>query len=105
MTYADQTILKDLEFSKDGYMTDIDAWTPEIGEAIAIVFNITLLERHWGIVNYSRKIYLQEEKNVSVRRLMRDLGIEYQDIFDLFPGLPVRTIAKIAGLPKPVGCV
>lgn len=105
MADIDLSVLEKIKFSNDGYMLESDSWTPEIAEAIAEVLHISLTQDHWKIINFSREIYLEEEKNVSVRRLMKDLGVQYQDVFDLFPGLPVRTIAKIAGLPKPVGCV
>jgi tRNA 2-thiouridine synthesizing protein E len=101
----DYSILKDIKFTQDGYMVDLDDWTPEIGEMIAEILEIPLSEKHWEIINFSRKIYLEQDKSVSVRRVMKDLGTPYHEIFDLFPGLPSRTIAKIAGLPKPTGCI
>jgi TusE/DsrC/DsvC family sulfur relay protein len=105
MSNAGNAVLKNIEFTNDGYMVDINAWTPEIGEAIADVLDFSLSEQHWEIISFTRDVYQKEEKNVSFRRITKDLGVPYQDIFDLFPGLPVRTIAKVAGLPKPVGCV
>ena len=105
MRDKDYSLLKDIEFTYDGYMVDLDVWTPEIGETIAEILDISLTQKHWGIINYSREFYLEKEKNASVRRVMNDLDIPYQEVFDLFPGLPTRTIAKIAGLPKPVGCI
>jgi tRNA 2-thiouridine synthesizing protein E len=105
MANAKNPNLKEIKFTYDGYMIDINAWTPEIGEAIADLLDISLSDRHWEIISFSRDVYLKEDKNVSFRRIMKDLDVPYQEIFDLFPGLPVRTIAKIAGLPKPVGCV
>lgn len=104
MSNAENTVLRNIDFTHDGYMMDINAWTSEIGEAIADVLDISLSDQHWKIISFSRDVYLKEDKHISFRRIMKDLGVPYQDIFDLFPGLPVRTIAKIAGLPKPVGC-
>ena len=105
MPDMDYTSLKDVEFTRDGYMVDINDWTPEIGETIAEILDISLTDRHWEIINFSREVYLKEDKSASMRRVMKELGTPYQEIFDLFPGLPTRTIAKIAGLPKPVGCI
>lgn len=105
MTDKNYPQLQDIKFSHDGYMVDSSDWTPEVGGTIAEILDISLTDKHWKIINFSRKVYLEEEKSASMRRVMNDLGIPYQEIFDLFPGLPTRTIAKIAGLPKPVGCI
>jgi TusE/DsrC/DsvC family sulfur relay protein len=105
MPDMDFTSFKDVEFTPDGYMLNPNDWTPEIAVAIAEILGIFLSDKHWEIINFSREVYFKEEKSVSMRRVMDDLGTPYQEIFDLFPELPPRTIAKIAGLPKPVGCM
>lgn len=105
MPETNSSLLEDIKFTHDGYMVNPNDWTPEIGEAIAKILGISLSDKHWEIINFSREVYFKEEQSASMRRVMNDLGTPYQEIFDLFPGLPTRTIAKIAGLPKPVGCM
>ena len=41
----------------------------------------------------------------NIRRLTQVAGVSTKDLYVLFPRAPGRTIAKIAGLPKPAGCL
>jgi dissimilatory sulfite reductase related protein len=40
-----------------------------------------------------------------VRSICQDTGIRLREIYTLFPQGPARGACKIAGLPKPDGCV
>jgi dissimilatory sulfite reductase related protein len=41
----------------------------------------------------------------NIRRITLELGVSTKDVYALFPKAPARTIAKIAGIPKPAGCL
>ena len=55
MTIANLSILETLEFDDDGFMTDANAWTEEVGASIAAVLEIELTERHWDVINFARE--------------------------------------------------
>jgi dissimilatory sulfite reductase related protein len=40
-----------------------------------------------------------------VRLLCKETGFKLKYIYELFPSGPARGACKIAGLPKPTGCV
>lgn len=101
----DLSILETLEYDDDGFMTDATAWTPEIGEAIAAVLEIELTERHWDVINFARKEYTANGDAPTLRRISKTAGVPTRELYELFPGGPAKIAAKIAGLPKPTGCI
>ena len=40
-----------------------------------------------------------------VRAVCKGTGLRLQQIYDLFPSGPAKGACKLAGLPKPDGCV
>jgi tRNA 2-thiouridine synthesizing protein E len=102
---TDLAILETLEFDDDGFMTDANAWTPEIGTLIAGILEIELTDRHWDVINYSRKVYLEEGDAPTLRNITKSLNLPTKELYGLFPGGPAKIAAKIAGLPKPTGCI
>jgi tRNA 2-thiouridine synthesizing protein E len=37
--------------------------------------------------------------------VVKKTGIDLKQIYELFPGGPAKGACKVAGLPKPTGCV
>lgn len=101
----DLSILETLGFDEDGFMTDASAWTPEIGEAIASVLEISLTERHWEVINFARKEYEEAGEAPTLRKISKVGGVPTKELYELFPGGPAKIAAKISGLPKPTGCI
>jgi TusE/DsrC/DsvC family sulfur relay protein len=101
----DLSILETLEYDDDGYMVDANAWTPEIGEAIASVLEIKLTDRHWDVINFARKEFAANGDAPSLRQISTSGGVPTRELYELFPGGPAKIAAKIAGLPKPTGCI
>ncbi len=62
-------------------------------------------EDHWKLVNYLRDYYLKYEIAPPIRMLVKQTGIDLKTIYQLFPGGPAKGACKVAGLPKPTGCV
>ena len=96
---------KDVEFDSEGFLTDIRAWTQEVAEAIAADLQVKLDDRHWQIINFARADYKELEEAPSLRRITEQTEFRTKDLFDLFAGNPSKKVAKIAGLPKPPGCI
>jgi tRNA 2-thiouridine synthesizing protein E len=102
---SDFSILETLEYDDDGFLLDASAWTPEIGTAIAAVLEIELTDRHWDVINFARSEYVEEGEAPTLRRISKVGGVPMKELYDLFPGGPAKVAAKIAGLPKPTGCI
>lgn len=101
----DLSLLENLDFDDDGFMTDHDAWTPEIGAAIAAVLEIDLTERHWDVLNFVRSEFEKHGDAPTLRKITKVGGIPTKELYELFPGGPAKIAAKVAGLAKPTGCI
>jgi tRNA 2-thiouridine synthesizing protein E len=98
---ADTTV----EVDPEGFLTDPSQWTREIGEAIARENEIELMQRHWQVVSFMREQYLTKGAAPSIRALGKESGVPIKELYELFPKAPAKTAAKIAGIPKPRGCI
>jgi TusE/DsrC/DsvC family sulfur relay protein len=101
-----------VEHDEEGYITDLAAWTPELGEVIAKAENVNMTEEHWGVVNFLREYYEEYQIAPAIRvltkALKKKLGEEKSSnkyLYELFPYGPAKQACKIAGQPKPTGCI
>lgn len=88
-----------------GFLADPTSWTRDIGTAIATAEGIAMTDDHWKIVDWCRATYAETGASPNIRALTRGMGIETKAVYGLFPQAPGRTIARIAGVPKPAGCL
>jgi len=86
-------------------MVDTDAWTPEIGAAIAEKIGLELTDRHWVVINFARGEYAAIGEAPTLRRIIRQTDISTRELYALFPGGAAKVAAMIAGLGKPTGCM
>ena len=97
---------KDLARDADGHLANPKDWTEEIAKELAREENIEpLTERHWSVINLMRKEYLEKGDAPSIRRLTKESGVDTKELYALFPKGPAKKAAKIAGIPKPKGCI
>ncbi|MBN1652274.1 MAG: TusE/DsrC/DsvC family sulfur relay protein [Deltaproteobacteria bacterium] len=95
-----------LEIDEDGFIQEPDKWNDEVAAALAKTEGVeTLTEDHWKLVNYLRDYYLQFGVAPMIRKLCKDTGFKLNQIYELFPSGPAKGACKVAGLPKPTGCV
>jgi tRNA 2-thiouridine synthesizing protein E len=64
-----------------------------------------LTDRHWQVVDYMREQYLSTGNAPSIRTLGKASGVPVKELYQLFPKGPAKLAAKIAGIPKPRGCI
>jgi len=89
----------------EGFMTDATQWTPEIGEAIADDIGLTLTPDHWRVITFCREDAAREGQPPGLRRISKLSGVGTKELYALFPKGPGKMAARVAGLPKPHGCV
>lgn len=90
--------------NEEGYLTDASQWTREIGEALATEAGITLTPRHWAVLAYLQGEH-RKEAPLSIRRIGKSGVTDIKEFYQLFPVAPLKTAAKIAGIPKPASCI
>jgi tRNA 2-thiouridine synthesizing protein E len=93
-------------FDKEGFWRDASTWTPDLAQEIATSLGYCKLsDAHWLVIEFARKEYAETKKSPNVRRLATVLGGSIKDLYALFPNTPGKSAARIAGLPKPAGCI
>ena len=97
---------KVLELYADGNLASASDWNEDVALAFAKSEGIEELnDRHWMVINYMRKQYEEKGDAPSIRKLTKESGVDTKELYALFPKGPAKKSAKIAGLPKPKGCI
>ena len=97
---------KVLELDADGNLANASDWNEDVALAFAKSEGIEELnDRHWMVINYMRKQYEEKGDAPSIRKLTKESGVDTKELYALFPKGPAKKSAKIAGLPKPKGCI
>lgn len=96
---------REIEVNEEGYLLDPTQWDESIASAIAAEESVgPLTEPHMKLIRYLRE---QQAKGVAltIRGIGKSGVVTIKEFYDLFPGGPLKKASKIAGIPKPVGCI
>ncbi|MGD8427098.1 MAG: TusE/DsrC/DsvC family sulfur relay protein [Balneolaceae bacterium] len=97
---------KTIEVDQEGFMKDHTQWNKDIARELARQEGIEqLTDRHWAVIDLMRKEYEEKGDGPSIRRLTKESGVPIKELYQLFPKGPAKKAAKIAGIPKPTGCI
>ena len=95
-----------IEVDEDGFIQEPDKWNEDVAKALAQTEGVEeMTEDHWKVVNYLRNYYLEYGVAPMIRKLCKETGFKLNKIYELFPSGPAKGACKVAGLPKPTGCV
>lgn len=94
------------EVDEEGFLQEPELWTEQAAADFATTENITALaEDHWKLINYVREYFDDYGIAPMVRKVCKATGFSIEQIYELFPSGPAKGVCKVAGLPKPTGCV
>jgi len=94
------------EVDGDGFLAHPENWDREVAELIARYDGIMqMTDNHWAIVNIIRRNYEEKGMAPMIRTICQETGLRLRDVYELFPLGPARGACRVAGLPKPDGCV
>jgi TusE/DsrC/DsvC family sulfur relay protein len=103
---------KSYETDEEGYLVNLADWNEDVGAVLAQSEGVTMTEQHWEVVNFLRDYYNEFQIAPAVRVLTKAIGKKLgpekgnsQYLYELFPYGPAKQACKIAGLPKPTGCI
>jgi len=95
-----------VELNDEGFFEHPEQWTREIGEQIARGEGIDpVTPQHWKVIDFMRAAYFAKGTGPTVRVLGKTSGVTIKELYQLFPKGPAKVAAKIAGIPKPKGCI
>ncbi len=89
----------------DGYLMNMDDWSPEIAHAMAEMDGLELTDIKWNHILRAREYYEEHAVVPPIRKFAKYLGEDQREIFKLWLTGPMKPITKYGGLPKPTGCV
>ncbi len=94
------------EVDEDGFLKDPARWNESVAKGLASEEGISeLTEDHWKVIRYLNNYYKQFGSAPMVRKLSKETGFDLKTIYKLFPTGPAKGACKLAGLPKPTGCI
>lgn len=100
------TTLRPVELTDEGFFADPTQWSEEMVPELAVREGITALTPgHWQVIRFMRSEYETKGAAPSVRALSKTSGVSIKELYELFPKGPAKTAARIAGVPKPHGCI
>jgi dissimilatory sulfite reductase related protein len=102
VTYAGRAV----SVGDDGFFTDPGQWTEQMAPEIASAEGIDqLTDRHWQVIKFMRHEFEEKGTGPTVRVLGKTSGVSIKELYQLFPKGPAKIAAKVAGIPKPRGCI
>jgi TusE/DsrC/DsvC family sulfur relay protein len=103
---------KSIEVDEEGYLTNLADWNKDVADYLAKEEKVEMSDSHWEVVNFLREYYEEYQIAPAVRVLTKavakKLGPDKGNnkyLYELFPYGPAKQACKIAGLPKPTGCI
>jgi len=102
---ATAAVIDGIAFTADGTLADPSQWSKELATTIAATQGVNLTDAHWSLVEFARRDFEQTKASPNIRRITQGTNLSTKDVYALFPKAPARTLSKIAGIPKPAGCL
>lgn len=91
---------------EDGFIDNFEAWNKDWVQYVKQQEGIDELnEEHWKVIEVLQDYYKKNGIAPMVRVLSKLTGFKLKHIYELFPSGPGKGACKMAGLPKPTGCV
>lgn len=101
-TIADTTV----ELNDEGFFVNPEQWTEAMAADLAGREGIgQLTDAHWKVIRFMRSEYFEKGTGPTVRVLGKASGVSVKELYELFPKGPAKIAARIAGIPKPRGCI
>jgi TusE/DsrC/DsvC family sulfur relay protein len=96
----------EVELNDEGFFVHPEQWTEDMAPELARREGIDeLTDAHWKVLRFMRQEYAEKGTGPTVRALGKTSGVSVKELYQLFPKGPAKVAARIAGIPKPRGCV
>lgn len=96
-----------IEVNEEGFLENPESWDLKVAEILAEKEEgiSRLTADHWAVIHFIRGYYRENGMAPMVRKVCQATGFPLRRIYELFPSGPAKGACKVAGLPKPDGCV
>ena len=103
---------RDIALDAEGYLINLDDWSPALARQLAAEEGRTLTPEHWEVIEVLRYFYQRFSLSPAMRPLTKAMTQRFGadkgrslHLMRLFPDSPPKVGARIAGLPKPTNCL
>ncbi|PIE71947.1 MAG: sulfite reductase [Deltaproteobacteria bacterium] len=97
---------KSFDVDEDGFLLDFNTFSEEWISFVMKEEGIPeLTDEHTKVIDVLQDYYKKNGIAPMVRVLSKLTGFKLKHIYELFPSGPGKGACKMAGLPKPTGCV
>jgi tRNA 2-thiouridine synthesizing protein E len=104
-----QTTLSRVEaesIDNEDFLVEMTQWSKDLAVKLAKRNDIgPLTEEHWKIIEFVRTYYLAHRTGPPVVKIGKATGFPPSRICELFPCGVARGAYRLAGLPRPIGCL
>ena len=91
---------------EEGFLQQPELWDDDVARLFATTEGIAEMnDQQWALVRFIRTYWLEHKTAPMIRTLCQATSVNLRTIFKLFPSGPAKGACKVAGLPKPEGCV
>jgi len=102
----EQTHALDANLDGDGFLKTMSGWNRSMAQALAERNDIgPLNDDHWKIIEYVKAYFEAHATGPSVVKICKATGLSREKVCELFPCGVARGAYRLAGLPRPSGCL
>jgi tRNA 2-thiouridine synthesizing protein E len=90
----------------DGFLQTSGDWSQEVARKLAEINDLgPLSDDHWRIIEFVRMYYAEHNEGPPIVRIAKATGLTSKYICTLFPCGVAKGAYRLAGLPRPSGCL
>lgn len=94
------------EKDPNGFLITLSSWARTEAEKLAVEHEVgPLTDDHWRVIEYVQGYFRTFGSGPPVVKVHKETGLTSEDICRLFPCGMVKGAYRLAGLPRPPGCV
>ncbi len=94
------------DLGEEGFLAENSRWSQKVAEELARSNKIWPLSlEHWKVIDYVRDYYAKYGEGPLIYKISRATGLSGKHVCELFPCGIVKGAYRIAGLPRPSGCL
>lgn len=103
---VEQTKVTDPALDEEGFLRTVATWSRSMAQVLAERNDIgPLTDDHWKVIEFVKYYYEMKGEGPAVVKICKATGLNLSDICRLFPCGVVRGAYRLAGLPRPPGCM
>jgi len=90
----------------NGFLREMAHWSKTVAEELARKNDLgPLTNDHWKIIEYVQSYYQRVGEGPAIVKIAKHTGFDSKYICQLFPCGVARGAYRLAGLPRPHGCL